>query len=426
MLKRNSLYSIETEEALIGTLLQRQELIPIAFEIISPTDCYQAKSQAVLQVILELSLEGISVDLLTVANRLTSSKAGIEISWLSDLTTNVIPLSSQVKQHARMIKRYSMSRAVLRLLQQGLECVNNGDDPENVASQHMIELSKILSTTQGNAAHLSEIIPGVIQKIKDNCNGIGSAVGITSSFYQLDRITGGFRPAELIILAARPSMGKTALALNIAKHASLSGFSVLFFSLEMDKNSLVQRLIADIANVSFSAMRNGELSSDDLSFISKSTDIIEALPFIIDDRASLNISQIEARTAQVAAKQKVGMVVVDYLQLCKAKAESRFVEVSEISHFLKSLAKKYNAPVLALSQLSRDIEKRQDQRPKLSDLRESGDIEQDADLIMFIAGKKEATVRKLIIAKHRNGPLGEMDLNFVGWCQRFEDISSVK
>ena len=414
--------NLEIEEIVLGTVLIRPEFAPIVLSIIKPEDLYQQRHKTTLRVISDLLREGLTPDLPTVSDKLRNCKDEISASWLASLT-NIIPLSSEMKQHASLIKKHAVARAQIALFSKGVEQLFKGCDPDQVVSDLFSESSKAMAATIGSAAPLADIAPLEIQRLEDIARGVVTATGILTDFLYLDRITGGFRPSELIILAARPSIGKTALAMNLTKNAALRGYRVLVFSLEMSKEALFQRILVDVGSISFSNLRNGNLSPEDLLKARKTGEILQELPIVIDDRPDLNIHQIEARTAQVSAQKKVDLIVVDYLQLCRAKAEGRFVEVSEVSRFLKGLAKKFNVPVIALSQLSRDIEKRPDPTPKLSDLRESGAIEQDADLIMFLAGKKEATVRKLLVAKHRNGPLGEMDLKFIGCYQRFEEIS---
>ena len=417
--------NVEAEKSILGITLVEPAWFLAASEIVSSGDFFDQKHKVVFKAMEDLHRAGMQPNVVGVAEKLNQGNSGVSISWLASLT-DIIPLSAELKQAAKIVKGHSTSRKLISLYGDAQENLYAGAEPGEVFSDVTSQSSKLATSTYGKATLLSEIVPSEIEKLRKVSSGEDSISAIQTGFPTLDKLIGGLRESELVILAARPSLGKTALALNIAKNAALRGEKVLFFSLEMSKEALTQRLLADIANMSFSSIRNGELAPDELQTVQRAGDVAKELPITIDDRSGLDMGQIEARTAQICAKEGVGMVVVDYLQLCKFRgSESRYHEVSEISHSLKAISKKYSLPVLALAQLNRAIESRKNQTPLLSDLKESGDIEQDADVILFIGGKREATTRKISVAKHRNGPLGECHMRFLGWLQRFEDIQQL-
>lgn len=414
-------HSLEAEELLLGTILRCPESAPIALAIIKPEDCYQPKHKVILKAIYDAHLKGLCPDLTTIASQLRNQDDSFDYAWLASLT-DCIPFTGRVEQYAHIIKKHSLARFQIKQFAAATDQLYRGCDPEQVSSDHITILSKSMSEGQGQASHIREITGPVISEAEAASSGKFKHQGVSSGFENIDRLTCGFRPGELILVAARPSMGKTALSVNFARSASLSGHTVLFFSLEMSRQALVSRMLCDLADISASDLRAGTLTPDSLKRLRNQKEIIDCLPIIIDDRASLRTNQIESRSAQVAAKYKLGLVIIDYLQLCRAEADSRYLEIGEISRSLKAIAKKFEVPVIALSQLSRDIEKRQDPKPRLSDLRESGSLEQDADSVIFISGKKEASVREIVLAKQRNGPVGKVDLLFNGDRQRFQEI----
>lgn len=428
--------SIEAERSVLGSILLNDALLPQVAEHITAQDFYHPPHQLVWQAITTLSQELKRIDLVSVQDQLIKAQQLEAIggpAYLAMLQEDITSLGLAV-QHAQIIKEKAMLRQLIGSAADIISnCYNqNSDDISmvldeaertifNVANarskKDFVQLNIWLKKT---FAHLSDI--------KSHAKGI---TGVPTGFAQLDQMTSGMQPGDLIILAARPSMGKTSLALNILLAAAAAGRAVGMFSLEMSAEQLTLRLLSTESGIAHHNIRNATISSDDWITLTHVAARLAQLPIFIDDTAGLSIMDLRARARKLTAEYKCQFIVIDYLQLLHStkRHENRHQEVSEISRSLKALAKELNMPILALSQLSRAVDSRMDKRPMLSDLRESGAIEQDADVIAFLyrdcvynQETENPNSAELIIGKQRNGPTGVVHMNFVKELTKFEDL----
>lgn len=411
-------HNIEAEQAVLGNVLLSGDAE--AIEGLKQFDFHKPVNGTIFQACQEVVENQEPIDPVTVTNRLKNQNKLDQVggpAYIASLM-DVIPQPSRVKSYCRILKDLAAKRKLITLGQSIPDmCLSGATSQEIIAeiNQKIFELSEDQQTRE--AQLIGEIVGTVTEDILSRSHD-GGLLGHSTGFDKLDRMTAGFQPSDLIILAGRPSMGKTALAGNVALNLAETGSPVLIFSLEMSRKSLVERMISDISGISGNALRAGIIDS---ARMNEAISRLEKLPITIDDTAGLSLAELRARAKRHAIKEGVGLIVVDYLQLMTCKAESREREIAKISAGLKALAKELNVPVLALSQLNRSLENRTDKRPQLSDLRDSGSIEQDADLVIFIyrdevyhrspenptKGKAE-----LIIAKQRNGQTGSIRLGF--------------
>ncbi|MGB9743372.1 MAG: replicative DNA helicase [Minisyncoccales bacterium] len=423
-------YSIEAEKSLLGCLMLDKNAVIKVIDFIKPVDFYHSNHQEIYQVCQELFEKGEPIDILSVANRLKEKDKLKEIGGHAYLTEliNSIPTASNVLHYAKIVQKNKILRDLIEIGSEiALMGYNETDDAEILLDQaekkvfsiaHRGLTQKFVSVKDG----LSEAFERIDQLSKHK-TGLR---GLPTGFAALDNILAGLQKSDLIILASRPSMGKSALALNIASHIAVNEkVPVGIFSLEMSKDQLIDRLIADYAGIDLWRLRTGRLSNNeednDYSKIQHALGILAEAPLYIDDAGICNILQMRAMARRLQAEKGLGLIVVDYLQLMEPRNNqvSLVQQMTEISRSLKSLARELNIPVLALSQLSRAVEQRSPQIPRLSDLRETGAIEQDADVVLFIYREdryRPETSRKniadIIIAKHRNGPVGRVELYF--------------
>lgn len=422
--------NLEAEASVLGgIMLDRDAIIKIA-DTLSPDDFYDRKNQQIFEAMLELYDERASIDVLTVSNKL-EEKGLIEalggISYLTSLV-NSTPTAAHVVHYGQIVQKKGTLR---KLIQAASEIVSSSyGDIEDVDSLLDLAEQKLFGVSQKylkqNFIPLSAVLHETFDRIDELHRERGKLRGIPTGFADLNNLLGGLQKSDLIILASRPSMGKTSLALDLVRHIGVrEKIPVGVFSLEMSKDQLVDRLLAAEADVDMWRMRTGRLSDEgennDFERIGHAMGRLADAPIFIDDSASSNIMEIRTKARRLQAEHDLGLIVVDYLQLMEGRnTENRVQEVSEISRALKSLARELNVPVLALSQLSRAVESRNPPIPQLSDLRESGSIEQDADVVMFIyredlyKGKnaKRPHVAEIHIRKHRNGPTGQLELYF--------------
>jgi replicative DNA helicase len=422
--------SIEAEKSLLGCLMLDKNAVIKVADFIQPQDFYRANHQEIYRVCQELFEKGEPIDLLSVVNRLKEKGQLEEVGGNSYLTEliNSVPTASHILNYAKIVQR---KRILRDLIAAGSEVAALGydetEDPDvlldqaekrifSIAQKGLSQSFLPVKTTLGEAFER-------IDKLSKHKEGLR---GLPTGFTALDNILAGLQKSDLIILASRPSQGKSAMATNIASHIAINEkVPVGIFSLEMSRDQLVDRLIADLAGIDLWRLRTGKLSGDgddnDFSRIQQALGILSEAPIYIDDAASSNILQMRALARRLQAERGLGLIVVDYLQLMEPRntAVSMVQQMTEISRSLKSLARELNVPVLALSQLSRAVEQRSPQIPRLSDLRETGAIEQDADVVLFIYREdryRPDTTRKniadIIIAKHRNGPVGKVELYF--------------
>lgn len=421
---------IEAEQSVLGSLFIDKDAINKVADVIGPEDFYRKVHEIIFGAVLDLYKKNEPIDLLTVSSILKSKKLLKDIGGLSYLTTlmNSVPTASHIIHYAKIVRQKRVLRDLISASHQIQELGWQENEDVDVlldeAEKKIFSVSQISNIRE--LQHIKNHLNNAFERIDKRHKGDG-AHGITTGFADLDNILAGFQKSDLIVLAARPSLGKTSLALDIARHAATSEkVPVGIFSLEMSKEQLVERLIASEAGVDLWRLRTGKLSDEgtednDFIRISQALNRLSLAPIYIDDTASPNVLQIRTMARRLKAEKGLELLIVDYLQLMHGhgRFENRTQEVSEISRALKGLAKELNIPVLAISQLSRSPETRTDQRPKLSDLRESGAIEQDADVVLFIYRedkvKKDAerkNIAEIEVAKHRNGPTGRMELYF--------------
>ncbi|TAH67723.1 MAG: replicative DNA helicase [Anaerolineaceae bacterium] len=426
-------HSLEAEQSVIGSMIMDKDAILVASEVINSSDFYEQQHGILFDTMLDLFNEGKPVDLVTLQNRLKEQDVPPQISsleFIRDLVSSV-PTSANVKYYAQIVR----DKAVLRRL------IKVAEDTANDCYLDKEKLDVILEKTEKEVFNISqnrgtkeftdirEIVLRSIDSIEAASKNKGSVTGIATGFYDLDYKTAGLQPSDLILIAARPSMGKTAFALNIAEYVALrSNITTAIFSLEMSQDQLAKRILAMNSRVDSQNIRTGNLSADEWANLMESARIIGNSNLIIDDTSSISVSELRSKCRKLKLERNLGLIVIDYLQLMSGskRAESRQQEISEISRALKALAREINVPVVALSQLSRAVEQRPDKRPMLSDLRESGAIEQDADVVMFIyrddyyhLDSEEPGVTEIIIGKQRNGPTGTIKLAWLAQYMKF-------
>jgi replicative DNA helicase len=410
------------------------EAVEVALRDLRPEDFSRAAHATIFEAIGHLSNRGEPIDAITVADRLESTgeleRTGGK-PYLLDIT-NVVPTAANVGYYAEIVKRTSMLR---RLIRAGTHVASLGyDAPDDLDAVVEQAEKAVFDVTQAriesNFEELRLLIKGNLADLKILAESKEHITGVPTGFRDLDEILWGLQKSDLIILAARPSVGKTALALNIAVNAASLGHPVALFSLEMAAGQLTQRMLCSEARVNSNKMRSGHLGAEDWMSLMKAVSRLSTYEIFVDDTPSAALIEIRAKARRLLRDRKTGLIIVDYLQLMMPhgrRSENRQVEIAEMSRGLKILAKELNVPVLALSQLSRAVEQRADKRPMLSDLRESGAIEQDSDVVMFIhrdpfdpESKGEA---EIIVAKHRNGPTNSCKLSFIDTYTKFGDMA---
>lgn len=428
--------NIEAEQAVLGSLLIDKRAIERIASFLRPEDFYLPVNAELYKAMLVLYERDRPTDVLTLADHLQAHERLDEMGGLAYLTslTTVVPTSLNVEFYARIVERLGVLR---RLIDAGTRISAVGYDERHEADQALEEAERILFEVSRlrvtrDFVPLANILAEVYEKIDHIHSHDSEVTGITSGFIDLNRITGGLQRSDLLILAARPSMGKTSLALNIAHAVAVKGnLPVGIFSVEMSSEQIAQRLISMEAQVETQRLRSGRMSDMDWDRLVAAIGTLSEAPIFVDDTPGLSIVEMRSKARRLHTEQGLGLIVVDYLQLMQGSStDSRVQEISAISRGLKAVARELDVPVLALSQLSRAPEQRPNHEPMLSDLRESGSIEQDADLVMFIyrdvVYNKETErphVADLIIAKHRNGPTGKVHLFFQESLMKFLDLS---
>ena len=425
LMKRVAPHSIEAEQSVIGSMLMDREAIIAASEIVTASDFYQTQYGIMLETMVELFNEGKPVDLITLQDRLKEKDVPPEVSSLDfvrDIITTV-PTSANVRSYANIVRE----KAVLRKLIHVNETIANtcyaGKEPldQILATTEKTIFDLLQSRGGGEFVPIRQVALNVLEKIEVASKSQGSVTGIPTGFIDLDYKTSGMQPSDLVLIAARPSMGKTAFVLNLVDHVAVrKGLPCMVFSLEMSKEQLVNRMLAMESNVDAQKLRNGNLTDSDWDAVVEGIGVIGNSNLIIDDTPGISITELRSKCRKMKLEHGLSMIIIDYLQLMSGSGKSsdnRQQEISEISRSLKALAREMNAPVLALSQLSRACETRTDHRPMLSDLRESGAIEQDADVVMFLyrddyynKDTDTPNIAEVIIAKQRNGPIGTVNL----------------
>lgn len=427
----------EAEQAVIGAILLQPEALITAMERVRSEDFYTTGHQRIYEAMIELGEDNQPVDLVTLTAHLQDAGLLEEIGGVGYLAklANAVPTAANVDYYAQIVEEKSMLR---RLIRTATNIVSDGyANSEDVSALLSDAEKKILeiSNRRSSSGFISirDVLMEVFEKVEFLYANKGGSSGIPSGFVDLDRMTAGFQRSDLIIVAARPSVGKTAFALNIAQNVGVRAReTVAIFSLEMSAAQLVQRMICAEANVDATRMRTGMLEGDDWEKLTMAIGALSEAQIYIDDTPGITVADIRAKCRRLKKERGLGMILIDYLQLIQGRGkagENRQQEVSEISRTLKQIARELEVPVIALSQLSRGVEQRQDKRPMMSDLRESGSIEQDADIVSFLyrddyydKESEKKNIIEIIIAKQRNGPVGTVELVFLKNYNKFVSL----
>ncbi|WP_226654142.1 replicative DNA helicase [Pseudalkalibacillus hwajinpoensis] len=428
--------NIEAEQAVIGAVFLEIDALTTATEVLQPEDFYRAAHQKIFSVMIDLSEKGEPVDLVTVTSELQDLKILEEIggvSYLSDLA-NSVPTAANVEYYSKIVEEKSILR---RLIRAATDIASDGYAKENEIENLLSEAEKsIMEVSQrkntGAFISIKDVLVTAYDNIETLQNNTGDITGIPTGFSELDRMTAGFQRNDLIIVAARPSVGKTAFALNIAQNvATKTDENVAIFSLEMGAEQLVMRMLCAEGNIDAQRLRTGGLTGDDWQKLTMAMGSLSNAGIYIDDTPGIRVGDIRAKCRRLKQEKGLGMILIDYMQLIRGNGsgENRQQEVSEISRSLKGIARELEVPLISLSQLSRGVESRQDKRPMMSDIRESGSIEQDADIVAFLyrddyydKESENKNIIEIIIAKQRNGPVGTVELAFVKEYNKFVNL----
>ncbi len=431
--------NIEAEQAVLGAIFLEPSSLTVASEVLIPEDFYRAAHQKIFDVMLNLNDKGKAVDLVTVTEELAAAKLLEDtggVSYLSELAASV-PTAANIEYYAKIVEEKSLLR---RLIRTATTIASDGYSREDEVESLLSEAEKsILEVAQKKKAGAFHNIKDVLVRTYDNietiANRVGDVTGIPTGFAELDRMTAGFQRNDLIIVGARPSVGKTAFALNIAQNvATKAQENVAIFSLEMGAEQLVMRMLCAEGNINAQNLRTGSLTDEDWGKLTMAMGSLSNSGIFIDDTPGVKIGELRSKCRRLKQEHGLGMILIDYLQLILGdgrSGENRQQEVSEISRSLKALARELEVPVIALSQLSRGVEQRQDKRPMMSDIRESGSIEQDADIVAFLyrddyydKESENKDIIEIIIAKQRNGPVGTVQLAFVKEYNKFVNLET--
>lgn len=432
--------NLEAEQSVLGSMLLDKEAIPAVTEILKSEDFYREDHREIFEAVLDLFAKAEPVDLITVSEQLKlrgnlDNVGGLE--YLTNIATSV-PTTANVRHYAKIVEEKSILRSLIRV----------SNEISNISYDASEEVAVVLDRAEKGIfdilqkrnlkgfAHIKDVLVDAFMKLEELYNSKGAVTGIPTGFNDLDLKTSGLQNSDLILIAARPAMGKTAFALNIAQYAAVHAHvPVAVFSLEMAKEQLVNRMLCSEAMVDSQKMRTGKLEDQDLQKLARALGPLSESQVYIDDTPGTSMMEIRAKCRRLKLEKNLGLIIIDYLQLMqgKGKTENRQQEISEISRSLKILAKEINVPVITLSQLSRAPEARADHRPMLSDLRESGAIEQDADLVMFLyrddyynPDTEKKNIAEVIIAKHRSGSTGTVELVWLGQYTKFGNLEKFR
>jgi len=431
--------SIEAEQAVLGAIILEGESITKAIDVLSPEDFYKEPHRKIYTAMLELFDKNEPIDLITLSEHL-KDKGVLEeaggISYLSQLAT-VVPTSANIRYHAKVVREKALLRAIIRscteIVSKVYEMPEDAEEMVDYAERLIFEISE--KRTNANFYQMKDVVKNTFKMIETMYDKKAVITGVPSGFKDLDELTSGFQPGDLIIIGGRPGMGKTAFSLNIAQHVGIEmGEPVAFFSLEMSKEQVAMRLLSSIAMVNSVALRKGFITKKDWEKLTDAAVRLSEAPIYIDDSSQISVLEIRAKARRLKMeKGRLSLIIIDYLQLMRGRTsyDIREQEIAEISRSLKAMAKELKVPVIALSQLNRSVEKTSDRKPTLANLRESGAIEQDADVIIFLyrdevynkknpANKGKAEV---IVAKQRNGPTDTVYLTFLSDYTRFLDYT---
>lgn len=432
----------EAEKAVLGAMLLDKHAVSPAIELLQPDFFYSKANERIFAAMLELYTRNVEIDVITIREELRRNGHLDNIggsAYLNDLVSSVVS-SANIEAHAQIVAEKHMLRTLINTMSQNVQkCFDNREDAFGLIDEIERDIFKVSEARmKKSVVPLQQALVKTMEVLERIHGSKGGVTGVPTGFTDLDAMTGGFQKSDLIIIAARPSVGKTAFALSLARNAAVkSGVPTAVYSLEMSQQQLLIRLLAAEARVDAHALRTGTLPEEKWAHISTRIHKLAPAPIFIDDTPALSVLELRARARRLKSEHDLGLIMVDYLQLMQgpARAESREREISMISRSLKILAKELDIPVIALSQLRRSVEERNDKRPILSDLRESGALEQDADVVIFIHrpelygiesypdGESTQGVAEVMISKQRNGPTGDVKLTFVKQYARFEDYA---
>ncbi|MCD8151469.1 MAG: replicative DNA helicase [Clostridiales bacterium] len=436
LIKRIMPHSLEAEQSVIGSMMMDRDAILTATEMLDKDDFYHQQCAILFETIAELFNAGAAVDTITLQNRLREKSVPPEISsleYMGDLITSV-PTSANVRYYAQIVRDKAVLRRLIRTTEEIADaCYLGQDGLDAILDDTEKRIFHLLQSQMGgDYVPIKEVVLQALDRIEQASRNQGTVTGIPTGFADLDYRLSGLQKSDLILLAARPSMGKTALALNIVQYVAFhEQLPVAIFSLEMSKEQLVNRLFSLEARVDAQLLRNGNLSDSDWEKLIEGAGTVGSSHLIIDDTPGITVSELRSKCRKYKLEHDLKLVVIDYLQLMSGsrRTDSRQQEISDISRALKQIARELQVPVLALSQLSRQVEQRPDHRPMLSDLRESGAIEQDADVVMFLyrdeyynKDSDNKGIAELIIAKQRNGPIGTVNLIWLPQYTKFANL----
>ena len=429
--------NIDAEKSVLGSLLIDEEAIGAAIEILDETWFYEQAHRQIFRAVLELYNQRKNVDLITLSDKLKSDGTLEQIGGVSYLSflIDLVPSAANVEHYANIVKEKGVLRRLIRnatnIIAESYESIGNVDEVVDNAERLIFEVADLKQRTQ--SVHIKDLVRQSIEKLDFLYQRKQHVTGIPTGFEKIDHMTSGLQNSDLIIIAGRPSMGKSALAISMAEYVGIEQKQgVAIFSLEMSKEQLVQRMLCSQARVDAHKVRSGFLAPADWPKLTAAAGRLSESKIFIDDTPAISVLELRAKARRLKANQGIELIILDYLQLMRStiQSENRQQEISEISRSLKALARELSVPVIALSQLSRAVESRQDHKPQLSDLRESGAIEQDADLVVLLMREEyynpteeNKGVADVMIAKQRNGPVGTVKLAFIKEYMRFENLA---
>lgn len=442
MIDRIPPQNIEAEQAVLGAMLIKKEAISEVVTILIGTDFYRDAHRIIFDAMLELFNKNEAVDLITITEQLRKNEQLDKVGGIAYVTSlaNSVPTAANIEYHAKIVKDKGQLRHLINsataIAGMGYEDNENVIDVMDKAEKMILEVAA--KRGGGDFTPIKNILLDTFSKIEVLYASKGGITGTPTGFKDLDKLTSGLQPSDLILVAARPSMGKTAFTLNVATHIAVrEKKAVAFFSLEMSKEQLVQRMLCSEGAIDSQRLRIGELDDKDWGKLISAADRLSTAPIFIDDTAGITVMELRSKARRLKTEYDLKLIVIDYLQLMQGSSskggDNRQQEISEISRSLKALARELNVPVIALSQLSRSVESRQVKKPMLSDLRESGSLEQDADIVMFLYREdyydpdtENKNITDVIIAKHRNGPVDTVQLFFHKQFTKFADLSRIQ
>ena len=436
VLKRVLPHSLEAEQSVIGSMLMDREAIVVASELIYGDDFYNKQYGIIFDTMVELNDQGSPVDIVTLQNRLKEKDVPPEVSSLEFIGELIrsVPTSANIKYYANIVAEKATLRKLIRLNEEiANTCYAGKESLEFILEDTEKRIFQLVQKRNtGDFVPIRQVVMNAMDKIESASRNRGAVTGIPTGFIDLDYQTAGMQPSDLVLIAARPSMGKTAFVLNIAQHVAFKqNKTVAIFSLEMSKEQLVNRMFSLESRVDAQHLRTGQLNDQEWEKLIESAGVIGRSNLIIDDTPGISIAELRSKCRKFKLEHNLSMIIIDYLQLMSGsgRSESRQQEISDISRSLKAVARELSVPVLALSQLSRAVEQRPDHRPMLSDLRESGAIEQDADVVMFIYrddyynhDTEKKDIAEIIVAKQRNGPIGTIELAWLPMYTKFANL----